>query len=1298
MAVKFKGFNGKSALFSDNDLPIIVNIKDFSVVSYNDKSVDDVYSEDAWTKEGLSAEAKTLATNVANASVEVRKEHFTDKNMEGRLYSPPKDAKTLAAKALMVDERRKVLSAESRNMAEKISTKQLGLDDIVRIAKFNASSDKGIRNDLTKDAWGGKFAAAWASELADRIGVDFQISNSPLDVSVFSRGDEDTRSFWADMPQPGVFGELKTFDDETGSWTSSANGSWIPCDPPNEYAVELDDLTAIAVHSARLDIPEAFIDVKELLADELPLIADAFPSLTWETYDRAMVAAGDDGEYTEEERSKNASAQLRDASGKFAKVGDSGLMKSGLRAQIKTLNPYGNQIVVKAEDGNTYMIPPDEFTIDGLEPTDNTGPYDQKIKNAPDATNPAQTVKPLDLAGILGQPRASTNTPKAWLKNLLQPMGPKQLKDVVNDYASFIKKERLTRARDFDGGTGWEESKAESSEERGDRKAHEENRDDRYQEVRDYYDSQQKKKNRSTRKSVKASGEPTDAGKISGSEAESPVDQKVTPDNSDVSPIYMAIVDPDDTRAVLELVSLVPSSLTSSVPTAFKRSGGEWIADPKIMQDLRSSTPPAVVKLDEATYQEVLEQVDGTPDIPEDVAEDGQIDATAPASAETPPVAASSGAPERVLTLVSAGGADRNRGGAEHLRRYWTVGKGGLKIRWGTPGDWRRCVRNLSKYLGPRAKGYCALRHHEMNGMWPGDKRNKRSFSLSPLGDRKYIADEITPLASMIAASSLDAAKEAAISRFRGDTFVPVPVSASDVDEGRSGRPFTIPLIVPENLSSGDKRRFNKGSLGIRTLPLPLLWQQSTGEGHDGAVIVGRIDHVERTEHGLGNAYGVFDTGPFGKEAERLVDNGMLRWVSVDLDKFELDEAGTEADPDGKMHIKKGRMMAATLVAKPAFQECTVELMPLTMEGPTLSSPDERKLVASAGISSSIPVEPPATWFNRPVLNGPTPLRVTDEGQVYGHIATWSTSHVGLPNQVKPPRSRSNYAYFTTGVVRTAEGKDVKVGQLTLAGGHADLRADMAAAVKHYDDTGSAMADVAAGEDSYGIWVAGALRPGVTPEQIRAFRASAPSGDWRSVNGGPLELVAVCQVNVPGFPVPQSLAASGAAMTSLVAAGRAELVYLQEASTSQDRTSLVAAAEDAKNRVKKALDIEGYLALRDEAALEGGKALSDGSFPIRTEADIRRAVLAANSMPDNSAPRVRRHIVRQARSLSASALVPASWRESNLSNESLDRRDKYDSRVAKVREAKAAALRDRVNAPALAASAADAAKRIKAAK
>jgi hypothetical protein len=76
----------------------------------------------------------------------------------------------------------------------------------------------------------------------------------------------------------------------------------------------------------------------------------------------------------------------------------------------------------------------------------------------------------------------------------------------------------------------------------------------------------------------------------------------------------------------------------------------------------------------------------------------------------------------RIAREIKEGGADRNRGNAETLRRYWTRGPGGAKIMWGTDGDWTRCVELVGKHLGTRAKGYCNLRHKEMNGKYPGEK------------------------------------------------------------------------------------------------------------------------------------------------------------------------------------------------------------------------------------------------------------------------------------------------------------------------------------------------------------------------------------------------------------------------------------------------------------------------------------------------------------------------------------------------------------------------------------------------
>jgi hypothetical protein len=405
------------------------------------------------------------------------------------------------------------------------------------------------------------------------------------------------------------------------------------------------------------------------------------------------------------------------------------------------------------------------------------------------------------------------------------------------------------------------------------------------------------------------------------------------------------------------------------------------------------------------------------------------------------------------------------------------------------------------------------------------------------------------------------------------------PVLACGVES--SGARFIIPLAVPEEHASGDERSFEKGALTSRDLPLPLMWQIKTGAGHDGAVVVGRIDSIERLENGLGNARGVFDVGPYGREAERMVRGGFLRGVSVDLDKFKAqvqsndsdnelskkDENSIENDP---ILVKEARLMGITIVPKPAFQECyimieeeptlTLEELPL-VEGIYEEIPEDYDYQLAAIAASAAPIVPPKSWFKDPGLTQATPLTITDDGQVFGHIAAWQTSHIGMPGRhVKPPRSASQYAYFRNGVLRTDEG-DVQVGQLTLAGGHASLQASADEAIKHYDDTASAVADVVAGEDQFGIWVAGSLRPEVTPSQIRAFRASSPSGDWRPINGR-LELVAVCQVNVPGFPIARAITASGGVPGALVAAGAAYLAELRE-------NNKIESLEDRINRIEK---------------------------------------------------------------------------------------------------------------------------------
>jgi hypothetical protein len=194
---------------------------------------------------------------------------------------------------------------------------------------------------------------------------------------------------------------------------------------------------------------------------------------------------------------------------------------------------------------------------------------------------------------------------------------------------------------------------------------------------------------------------------------------------------------------------------------------------------------------------------------------------------------------------------------------------------------------------------------------------------------------------------------------------------------------------------------------------------------------------------------------------------------------------------------------------------------------------EEGAMTASAGVMQG---PPPAEWFDNPKLDRPTPLTVTPEGRVYGHLADWRTCHTGFPGScVTAPRSSAQYAYFHTGEVVTAEGEQVAVGRVTLGGGHADTRLGFQAAIAHYDDAGTCVAQVRAGDDKHGIWIAGSLVPGVDEVQVAALRRHPPSGDWRRI-GGSLELIGALAVNTPGFPIPRARVASGVPQ-ALVAAG-----------------------------------------------------------------------------------------------------------------------------------------------------------------
>jgi hypothetical protein len=348
------------------------------------------------------------------------------------------------------------------------------------------------------------------------------------------------------------------------------------------------------------------------------------------------------------------------------------------------------------------------------------------------------------------------------------------------------------------------------------------------------------------------------------------------------------------------------------------------------------------------------------------------------------------------------------------------------------------------------------------------------------------------------------------------------------------------------------KREFAPGSLKTRALPLPLMLQREASHGSGqpgGAVICGAIVGSERDGARILND-GVFDTSDDGVEAERLVDTQMMRFVSIDAEVLEVELVMDEGLDIFDALFGGGEILeryldanqiGLTIVPFPAFAGCVITLADVDLPATSYDSLDGVEnpdgplaVAASAGAAWAQTAEhPPAAWFADPKLPRLTHATVTAEGRVFGHAAPWGQGHIGYSSFRPAPHSPSGYSYFLTGktdvIDEDGNVSEVATGRITLGTKHAESRQSYAEAVAHYDHTGFGLADVVCGEDEFGLWFSGALRPTVTKEQVRVFKASDVSGDWRPIRGQH-DMIGILTVNAAGFPIPGSLTAAAATL------------------------------------------------------------------------------------------------------------------------------------------------------------------------
>lgn len=246
-------------------------------------------------------------------------------------------------------------------------------------------------------------------------------------------------------------------------------------------------------------------------------------------------------------------------------------------------------------------------------------------------------------------------------------------------------------------------------------------------------------------------------------------------------------------------------------------------------------------------------------------------------------------------------------------------------------------------------------------------------------------------------------------------------------------------------------------------------------------------------------------------------------------------------------------------------------------------------------LTSTYPLEPPASWFDNPGLTEKTPVVVEPDGRIYGHLAAWNECHrdVSQRSCVLAPRSRKEYAPFHLGQVFTAEGDRLAVGKIVMDTRHADISLGYTATAIHYDNTGDEVAVVRAGEDEFGIWVAGSLVPEATPAKAAKLRRSPLSGDWRAVDGN-LELTAALAVNVPAFPV---YSMNGEEQTALVAAGQVFPIETEEAEGNWDMPEDDQDQEDRAWEFRILLEEDDQIAQWQRATELAALYAADGQEP-----------------------------------------------------------------------------------------------------
>lgn len=372
-------------------------------------------------------------------------------------------------------------------------------------------------------------------------------------------------------------------------------------------------------------------------------------------------------------------------------------------------------------------------------------------------------------------------------------------------------------------------------------------------------------------------------------------------------------------------------------------------------------------------------------------------------------------------------------------------------------------------------------------------------------------------------------------------------------------------------------RLIPEGVLTWRTPPLPGGFAVNdvgspADNGHMGAPVACAATEIVREGNRI-MARGPYLDNADGMALKAAVDGGAPIAPSIDLGASDQWEITTEADGTSRRTLVAGSI--AGFVVLPYEAQHSTEngewltwfrSAPDTALTPPEAMPEEMPalvpvaasaVVACGAGSFGAPLYPPREWFETPPpgdgdIQG---LTVTDEGRIFGHIAG-GTCHIGIPGtclRVSDGMLDRDFRVFHKGLdgkgrgLKTEDGSLIQVGQVTLAGGHADTRLGAADARKHYDDTDSVIANVRIvwDEAAEAPYMAGAIQHTATEGHVQQLRAAGGvSVDYRELEDGRLHLVALPAIPVGGFPPLRALAGGGELKTLILTAAGEDLAVI----------------------------------------------------------------------------------------------------------------------------------------------------------